>query len=146
MSFVHNVRVGFFGVPQEHIPARQFSADECVQLLRRYNECAPENLRVLVEPAVHGTANRGMVLGSVDGFPIVLKGGILICPYLATGYVAGAVCFVAFLHKLVGCSIYSDDEGKFLSLEEFVPDVSFSSVIQTVMQQQNEKEAAARSA
>jgi hypothetical protein len=76
-----------------------------------------------------------MVLGSVDGFPIVLKNGVLICPYLATAYLAGAIGFVAFLHKTIGCSIYSDDQGTFLSLEEFVPKENFSTIMQAVPQQ-----------
>jgi hypothetical protein len=76
-----------------------------------------------------------MVLGSVEGFPLVLKNGVLICPYQATAYLAGAIGFVAFLHKTLACSIYSDDEGKFLSLEEFVPQESFSALMQAVMQQ-----------
>jgi hypothetical protein len=135
MSFVHNLRVGFFGTPPEACPARQLGAEECSRLLRRYNECAPEDVRVMVEPEPRGTTSRGMVLGSVDGFSIILKGGILICPYLATSYLAGAICFVAFLHKTIGCSIYSDDDGKFLSLEELVPQQSFSAVMQAVMQQ-----------
>ncbi len=135
MSLVHQVRVGFFGAPREPSPLRQLNTEECEQLLRRYNECAPEDVRVQVEPETRGTMSRGIVLGSVDGFPLVLKNGVLICPYLATAYLAGAICFVAFLHKTIGCSIYSDDEGRLLSLEEFVPQESFSAAIQAVMQQ-----------
>jgi hypothetical protein len=135
MSLVHHVRVGFFGTPQEPSSPRQLGAEECEQLLRLYNECAPEDVRVQIEPVTSGTTSRGIVLGSVDGFPFVLKNGVLICPYLATAYLAGAICFVAFLHKTIGCSIYSDDEGRFLSLEEFVPQESLSTVMQAVMQQ-----------
>jgi hypothetical protein len=135
VSFVHKVRVGFFGTQYEKHPARELGVEECLEWLRGYNECAPEALRVLVEPDPRGTVSRGMVLGSVDGYPITLKAGILICPCLATEYLAGSIGFVAFLHKCIGCSIYSDDEGTFLSLEEFVPRESFSAIMQAVMQQ-----------
>lgn len=135
MSFVHHVRVGFFGTPQEPSPPRELGTEECTHLLQRYNECAPDDLCVQVEPATGGTMSCGIVVGSVDGYPLVLKNGVLDCPCLATTYLAGAICFVAFLHKTIGCSIYSDDEGKFLSLEEFVPKESFSTIMQAVMQQ-----------
>lgn len=134
MSFIHQVRVGFFGPPQEATPAKDLNAEESVQLLRRYNECALEDMRLLVEPVLRGTPTRGIVLGSTDGHPILLKAGMLICPYLATSYISGSICFVAFLHKLIGCSIYSEDEGKFLSLEEFVPRESFRAVMEAALQ------------
>ena len=133
MSFVHNVRVGFFGTPDEKHPARELGPDECMGWMRRYNDFAPEDLHVLVEPVPRGTLSRGMVLGYVEGHPITLKNGLLTCPVLTTHYVGGSIAFVAFLHKAIDCSIYSDDDGRFLTLDEFVPRESFKETFRRVM-------------
>jgi hypothetical protein len=132
VSFLHQIRVGFFGTRLENRSARDLSAEECLEWLKRYNECAPEALRVSVEPDPAGTPNRGMVLGSAEGYPITLKAGVLSCPYLATKYVTSSIGFVAFLHKTIGCSIYSDDDSKFLTLEEFIPREAFATIMQAV--------------
>ncbi len=132
MSFVHNVRVGFFGFPEESSPARELQADECLDLLQRYNANMPESLQVRVElparPAVRGS----QTIGIADNWPIVLRSGFLTCPYLAMGYIPSGVGFAAFVQKALGCSIYSDDDGRVLSLEEFIPAESFSSIMESV--------------
>lgn len=133
MSFLHNVRVGFFGTPEESCPQRDFHVEECVEHLKRFVGGASDELRVELEPSPRGNPARGVVLASASGFPIVLKNGFLVCPYLASTYILGSIAFVVFLCQSTGCSIYSDDEGRFLSLDEFVPKTSFAHVLRQVV-------------
>jgi hypothetical protein len=79
-----------------------------------------------------------MILGAVEGHPLVLKSGVLFCPYLTTHFIPSAIGLVAYLHKYHGCSIYSDDDGRFLTLEEFVPKQSFADIMHDVMREQSD--------
>jgi hypothetical protein len=142
MSFLHTVRVGFFGPPHDSHPDREFQVAECVELLRSYNTLAPLDLRLTIEAAPRGNPARGFVVGAADGYPLIVKSGILFCPYLTTQYHLSAIGFAAYLHKHLGCSIYSDDEGRFLSLEEFLPDRAFADIVQEVIESQAEPGAA----
>lgn len=126
MSFIHKVRVGFFGTPEEQHPGRELGWEECLEWMRKYNEKAEPSLRLVLDPDARGTVERGRALAHFEGYTIGLKKGVLSCPTLATHYILGSINFVVFLHQAIGCSIYSDDEGRFLTLDEFVPKRSFS--------------------
>jgi hypothetical protein len=133
MSFLHNVRVGFFGTPEETCPQRDLQLEECIEYLKRFVAGAPDELQIELEPSPKSNPARGVVLASADGFPIVLKGGLLICPYLASRYILGSIAFVVYFCHITGCSIYSDDEGRFLSQDEFIPKTDFARILQEVI-------------
>ena len=137
MSFVHSVRVGFFGPPHDNHPNRDLQISECAEMIREYNGVVPPELHVAVEATPRGHVSRGMILGAVEGHPLVLKSGVLFCPYLTTHFIPSAIGLAAYLHKYHGCSIYSDDDGRFLTLEEFVPKQSFADIMRHVMQEQS---------
>lgn len=107
--------------------------EECIEHIKRFLEAAPDGLYVELEPSPKGNPARGFVLAYADGYPIVLKDGILTCPYLTSTYILGSIAFVMFLSQSTGCSIYSDDEGRFLTLEEFIPKTSFAHILQQVI-------------
>jgi len=138
MSFLHTVRVGFFGPPHDSHPARELQVAECVELLRSYNTLAPPDLRLTIEATPRGNSARGFVVGAADGYPLIVKSGILFCPYLTTRYHLSGIGFAAYLHRHLGCSIYSDDEGRFLTLEEFLPNQPFADILQEVIASQGD--------
>jgi len=129
MSFLHTVRVGFFDVSGEQVQHRDLGIEECVELLQRFLDVMPPELAVKPEPRPHPKPGRGIVLASAGGFPVVLKHGVLICPYFSNEYIPGSIAFAVFVCREVGCSIYSDDEGRTLSLEEFVPKRSLGATL-----------------
>jgi hypothetical protein len=133
MSFVHTVHVGFFGTAFEPSPGRSLQVEECVDLLDAYNKCAPGELRIEIESPPKGNPERGFILGHTEGIPIGLKRGVLICPCLSTSFILSSIALVAFAHRTLGCSIYSYDEGRFLTLQEFVPNESFSDILRKML-------------
>lgn len=128
MSFVHYVRVGYYGVPEESQPQRDLTFEETLELVKQYDEIAPDDLRVEPETAPR-PSSRETVVARASGRPISLRSGVLLCPYLDSEYVYPAIGFAAYVQKVLGCSIYSDDEGRMLSLDEFIPTKSFSQLM-----------------
>lgn len=138
MSFLHVTRVGFFGPPLDEHTGRTLEVSECADAIDRYNAIAPADLRVQREEPPRSSTARGIVVASAEGYPIVLKAGVLSCPYLTTHFIESAIGFVAYLHTQLGCTIYSDDEGRALTLDEYLPTRSFAAVVQDVMRSQAE--------
>jgi hypothetical protein len=132
MSFLHTVRVGFFGTTTESQGERDLDLDECLRLLTDFVRSAPADLQIQVTTSPQGSMTRGYVIGYASGYPILLKTGMLICPYLSTSFILGSIAFAAFVQLSLGCSIYSDDEGTFFSLQEFIPSTSFAEVMREV--------------
>ena len=132
MSFLHNVRVGFFGTETEPVPRRDLLVDECMHLISDFAKSAPASLQIETVSVPQGDFARGCAIGYASGHPIVLKAGLLICPCLSTVFILGSIAFAAFVHIRLGCSIYSGDDGRFLSLEEFIPSRDFSEIMQHI--------------
>lgn len=132
MSFVHNVRVGFYGAAADASSARELQLEECAKLMTDFAKSASAELQVQADASPRGDVTRGYILGYASGHPIVLKAGMLVCPYVSTSFILGSIAFVASVHLSLGCPIYSDDEGRFLSLREFIPENKFSEVMKEV--------------
>ncbi|MBM3983255.1 MAG: hypothetical protein FJ304_23880 [Planctomycetes bacterium] len=122
--------MGFFGPPLDEHEGRKLEVSECADAIDRYNAIAPADLRIQPEEPPRGSAARGIVVASAEGYPIVLNAGVLSCPYLTTHFIESAIGFVAYLHTQLGCTIYSDNEGRALTLDEYLASRSFAEVVQ----------------
>jgi hypothetical protein len=139
MSFLHNIHIGFFGTNEEKNSRGGFELNECINLVNSFARVSLPEFNISVESTCRGNMEKGIVLAYFDGFPVILKGGLLICPYLSTSYIVGSIAFVLFVQSQTSCSIYSFDEGKFLSPEELIPSQSFSDIMRTIlMKEQNQ--------
>lgn len=125
MSFLHNIRVGFFA---SQWGSRQLSIEECKLGITKFHATAPAELALDVCRDPGGNVDRGIVLAYSGGFPVTFKRGILTCPYLATKYQYSGIAFALFMRQITGCEIYSDDEGRFLTAEEIIPTLPLSDV------------------
>lgn len=133
MSFVHIIKAGFFGTEDESAPGRDLELDECVRLLTEFGHAAPDDLKLSPELPPRGSKERGYVLAFAERHAIMLKKGVLNCPYFTTSFILPSIVFVAFVHMRTGCSIYSPDSGEFMSLEEFVPRYDIGDILRQMM-------------
>ena len=136
MSFLHNVKIGVFSDTYEQM--RSLELDECQLIVEQFKQIAPKSFNFLPEQPKSGDLAKGVVLGRFDGFPLVLKNGMLTCPYLSTRYHVGAIAFAVYMTQRLNCRILSLDDGRFLSLEEFIPKMAFSEIMQSIKDNRDE--------
>jgi|GEM_PF-3711997 hypothetical protein len=125
MSFVHQLQVGYFGPPFDARTEADFPLANCLAVLREYNATVPADAQVTIREPVKGSDARGWYVAEIDAHHIVYKRGIVTCPYLTTKYSKTALAFIAWLQARLECSIYSEDEGRFLTPVELVPKTPF---------------------
>lgn len=93
--------------------------------MREYNATVPPEAQLTIREPVKGSDTRGWYVAEIDAHHVVYKRGVVTCPYLTTQYSNTALAFIAWLQARLDCSIYSEDEGRFLTPAEIVPRTPF---------------------
>lgn len=141
MSFLHNVQIGHFDEGESGASAPRLTLQQCRDLLAEFSEQAPPHYNLVVNTELRGDKRRRIGIGSFDGFPVLFKRGFLVCPYLAHKFVDGSIAFVVLLVQKCHCRIYSYDDYKFLTPEEFVPKESLADTMANVAKTLLDEEA-----
>ncbi len=129
MSFLHVIRVGFFGTQAD----RELRVEECNELLARFQSIVPSELQLAVCNEPRGDLDTGLILAYAGRYPVVLRCGTLFCPYLSTEYIDASIAFAVYVQLCTGSKIYSEDEDEFLTIDEVIPKVPFSEVMREVL-------------
>lgn len=125
MSLIHHLQVGFYGPPFDAHSETDFTLNDCLALLREFNTTVPAEAQLTLLEPVKGSNTRGWYVAEIETYHVVYKRGIVTCPYLTTQYNKTAIALIAWLQTRLDCSIYSEDEGRFLTAAEVVPQTPF---------------------
>jgi len=124
MSSIHSRLVGYFDLTSNKFVKRSLDESEVIKLFEALAHFKPDSAEVNLVAAIEEGEK---TIGHLMGEPVIYcQKGYLRCPYIGPlGFNWLSITFIELLCSILGCNVYSEDDGALINPSELAPDNHF---------------------